>query len=161
MPRRGPVEVGFAVAKMADGAVDLGDFLFRHQLLQEQHVLRGYGCVDHEIAAREGEQQAHLIGAKEEGIDIHRGLLSGVGMQNGQHKRHLITVNIQPAHDVTRLVAEKMMLQHLQFEAGARNVKLRLQVARDRRLNTGHVSVQIFKWDVEGVSVQQLSECTG
>ena len=75
-------------------------------------------------------------------------------MQNGQHKRHLITVNIQPADDVTRLVAEKMMLQHLQFEAGARDVKLRLQVARDRPLNAGHVTIQVLKRDVEGVSVQ-------
>ncbi len=74
-------------------------------------------------------------------------------MQQRQYKWHLITVNIQPAHDVTRFVAEKMMLQHLQFQTRARDVKLRLQVARDRPLNTSHITVQILKRDVEGVSV--------
>ena len=146
------VVVGLAVLVVAHGAVYLGNGLGGHQLLQEQHILRGDAGIHQEIGAGKTEQHADLVRAKQHGVDEHP---AGFVVQDGQHKRHGALAGDDTADDVGALVAIKMVLQHLHLDIAAAQVKARREVALNHLDDIGDIPGGVFVGDIEGVIVQQ------
>ena len=110
------VEQVLAVLLQAERVVDLGARLARHQRAQELHVGAGDFHVDHEVGAREAEQDQQLVLVEHRGVD---GQLAALGVQDGQRERHLGVAVDDLAHQVGALVAVEQRGQHLDLEIGA------------------------------------------
>jgi hypothetical protein len=80
------VEQRLALLGQAQRVVELGARLARHQAAQELHVGRRNLHVDHEVGAREAEQDQQLVLAEQQRID-HQ--LARGRMQDGQCERQL------------------------------------------------------------------------
>jgi hypothetical protein len=110
------VEQRLALLGQAQRVVELGARLARHQAAQELHVGRRNLHVDHEVGAREAEQDQQVVLAN----SAHRSQLArGRVVQDGQRKRQLLKAVDDLAHQVGALVAVEQAGQHLDLEVGA------------------------------------------
>ena len=110
------VEQVLAVLLQANGVVQLGARLARHQRTQKLHIGRGHGHVDHEISPREAEQGQQVVFTEQGRIDVEATL--GV-VQDGDGKRQAAKTIDHLAHDVRAFVAVEQRGQHLDLEIGA------------------------------------------
>ena len=128
------VELGLAVLVEADRVVEFRDALLRHQREQEAHVARGDRRIDHEVGARETEDDAGAILVVDHRVDVDAALLV---VEAGQyHRNHAAGVAHAP-HEVRGLVAVEHRLQHLDAKPLQRAVQpgqqLLLQQVHDGR----------------------------
>jgi hypothetical protein len=138
------VEQRLALLGQAQRVVELGARLARHQAAQELHVGRRNLHVDHEVGAREAEQDQQLILSIEQRIDHE---LARGRMQDGQCERQFLKAVDHLAHHIRTLVPVEQAGQHLDLEVGAK--VLVIEQAHQHLVHGQGVALEILEIDTQ------------
>ena len=142
------VEEVLAVLLQAERAVELVARLARHQAAQELHVGARHLHVDHEVGAREAEDDQQLVLAEQRRVDDEPARLA---VQQRQAHRDLGVAVDHLGDDIGALVAEEERTQHLDLEVGAQQPLAdgQLQVRLQRLEHGVHVARQVLELALE------------
>src|SRR5690606_24678717 len=120
-----------------------------------QDILGRDSGIDHEIGAGKTENHAHLVGAKQNGVDVD---LATAAVQYRYHNGHRIRAGDDTPDDVGTLVAKEVWFQGLDLDPAPSQVEPRCEVAGQSLDKTGDIALQVFPGQAEAVVLQQLPQ---
>ena len=145
----------FALLAEAEHDVDLGARLVGHDGAQELDVAGGYFHVDHEVGARQREEQADAPGVEQDGVDVE--LAVGV-VQHRDGKGVFVRPVDGLADDVGGLVAIEGRGQHLDLEIDLAP-RHAVQETVNRLVDGIHIAIEVGKGAMPVEIADDLADC--